>query len=184
MELRQEQAGVSQGFGSASLLVPSSHVERGRGVQAGRDGTQPKSCPSPRCCGRSRSLALIVFRGEDGRGGSGGVAGPQPTRGWARPQSASRIPAEQQVSKKKPAHTSALRHAASRRPGLPQTSGLIRACDKRTARAPLVQSRGGGGWVSAALRAGGLTAAILFPANLQMIQHNKTYNSLLEKRKL
>lgn len=34
------------------------------------------------------------------------------------------------------------------------------------------------------LRAEGLTAAILFPATLQMIQHNKTYNSPLEKRKL
>lgn len=34
------------------------------------------------------------------------------------------------------------------------------------------------------LRAEGLTAAILFPVTLQMIQHNKTYNSPLEKRKL
>lgn len=34
------------------------------------------------------------------------------------------------------------------------------------------------------LRAEGLTAAILFPAALQMIQHNKTDNSPSEKRKL
>lgn len=159
-------------------------MERGRGAQAGRDETQPKSCPSPGCCGQSRSLALLVFCGEDGRGGSGGMAGPQPTRDWARPQPAGRVPAEQQVSKEKPAHTSALHHVASRSPGLPQTSGLIRACDRRSARVPLMQSQGGGGWVSAALCAGGLTAAISFPANLQMIRHDKTYNSLLEKRKL
>lgn len=45
-------------------------------------------------------------------------------------------------------------------------------------------ARGARRGLQPAPRAEGLTAAILFAASLQMIQHNKTYNSLLEKKKV
>ena len=142
MEVGQEQAFswgcIPQGFGSAILLVPSSQVESDGEAQAGRDGTQPKSCPSPGCYGGSRSSTLFIFCNEDRRGGSSSVAGPQPKGGWTCPQPTTRAPAEQQVSREKPAHTDALHRDASRSPDpLPQTSGLIRACGTRTARMQL-----------------------------------------------
>lgn len=84
-------------LGSALLTVPSSHVESNGGAQAGREGTQPESCPSPGRYGGSRSSTLFVFCSEDRRGGSSSMAGPQPNRGWTCPQPTTHVPAEQQV---------------------------------------------------------------------------------------
>lgn len=71
---------IPWGFGSALLLA--SQLPDG-GTQAGRDGTQPKSCPSPSHDGGSRSLTLfnLLQRGqerwEQQRGWS-------PTQPWPR----------------------------------------------------------------------------------------------------